>query len=200
MKNKDKVMKKAINLFVAIVVTIGAISVNASDDAIKVNVVGEKTFLVEVTNVQGAVKSYFKDDLGQVLYRKKSEESFIRFSFDLSNLKNGNYSLEIMDDYKVQILPVTIDEEGIRINEDDLQKTFFPTIVESGNEVIVKQIANEESDLYVNIRTIDGKLLLSDKVDGQLGLIGKRYHFKTGKYTVTMKSNDFAKTSIVTIR
>lgn len=193
-------MKRAIKLFVAIVVTIGAIRVNASDSALKVNVVGEKVFLVEVTNVQGEATSYFKDDLGQVLYRKKSKDAKVRFSFDLSKLENGEYTLAVKDDHKIQTLPVIVSDEGIQINESQLEKTFLPSLVQNDEEVIVKLIADKENDLFVNIRTNDGKLLLQDKVEGKQGLIGKKYQFTPGKYTVTMMSDDFAKTSTINIK
>ncbi|MEM0938473.1 MAG: hypothetical protein AAF600_06440 [Bacteroidota bacterium] len=192
-------MKKAIKLFVAIVVSIGAIHVNASESALKVNMVGEKKFRIEVMGVQGATTSYIKDNLGQILYKSRSKGNVLRLFFDLSKLKIGNYRLVIADDYKVQTLPVVVQKERIEVKEDELEKIFFPKLVKNDENVLVKLISDKNNDLFINIKTQDGKVLILDKLEGQRGLIGKKYRFTPGDYAVTITSDHFAKTSYFTI-
>ncbi|MEM6737953.1 MAG: hypothetical protein AAF620_17980 [Bacteroidota bacterium] len=193
-------MKKAIKLFVAIVVSIGAIHVNARETALKVNMVGKKKFRIEVMDVHGATTSYIKDDLGQILYKSRSKGNRLRLFFDLSHLKSGNYSLLIEDDYKVQTLPVIVKKEGIEIKKDRLRKTFFPRLVKNDENVLVKLISDENNDLFIDIRTQDGKVLILDKLEGQPGLIGKNYRFTPGDYAVTITSDHFVKTSYFTVK
>ena len=192
-------MKKVIKLFVVIAMTISA-SLATANDSFKVNVVGEKKFKVEVTEIQGAATSYVKDAQGQILYRGKSEEGKIKLIFDFSILEAGEYELVVKDDYKVQSLPISVTTEGIEINREELKKTFFPRLEQTEDEVTVKLISDKENDLFVNITSKDGTTLVEERVEGKEGLIGKRYKFNPGEYTITMVSDDFATTSQLTVR
>ena len=192
-------MKKVIKLFVVIAMTISA-SLATANDSFKVNVVGEKKFKVEVTEIQGAATSYVKDAQGQILYRGKSEEGKIKLIFDFSILEAGEYELVVKDEYKVQSLPITVTTEGIEIDRTELQKTFFPRMEQKEDEVIVKLLSDEKNDLFVSITDNNGTVLVEDKVDGKDGLIGKRYKFNPGEYTITMVSDDFATTSRLSVR
>ena len=193
-------MKKAIKLVVAVTMFIGAGAVNATGPTFNAKVVGEKKFRVEVNEVKGSSLMYVENANGQILYKNRSKEDLLRVTFDLSTLSAGDYKVVVKDEAKVQTLPLVVNTDGIELKNDAFDKTFFPVVEKENNEVLVKLLSDESNDLEINIRSLEGRLMTQDKVEGQLGLIGKRYQFSPGTYAVTVKSDDFYNTTYVSIR
>lgn len=193
-------MKKAIKLFAAIALIIGASYVNAKGTTLETNVVSSSRFRAEITGINGPSVSYIRDMSGQILYKNKSKEDKLRMVFDFGDLKPGTYELVVKDEYKEQIQPIHLDKEGITINEEELKKVFFPRLEQQDKKVLIKLISNETNDLSVSIKSENGDLLLEEKIDGKAGLIGKKYQLEPGTYQVTMISNDFAETKYLSIK
>ena len=193
-------MKKAVKLVVVMAMFISAAFANANESTFKINILGESKFRVEVTDVQGSSVAYIKNANGQVLYKEKSRDALLRMTFDFSKLAIGNYDLIIKDELKVRVLPVLVTKDGIEVNNSNLEKSFFPKIEKEDNTVLVKLLSDEGNDLLVSVWTPDGELLQKDKIEGKLGLIGRKYQFEPGSYAVTVESNDFIDTKYITIK
>lgn len=193
-------MKKAIKLFAAVTMLIGASYVNASGPTFNAMVLAGKKFRVEVKDVKGSSIIYVENEKGQILYRNRSKEALLRVTFDLSTLSEGDYKVVVKDEAKIQTLPVVLATEGLELKNDELEKTFFPVVQKEDDKVFVKLLSDESNDLEINIRSVGGKLMAQDKVEGRLGLIGKRYQFSPGTYSVTVKSDEFHNTTYVDIK
>ena len=193
-------MKKAVKVVVVMAMFISAAFANANESTFKINILGESKFRVEVTDVQGSSVAYIKNANGQVLYKEKSRDALLRMTFDFSKLAIGNYDLIIKDELKVRVLPVLVTKDGIEVNNSNLEKSFFPKIEKEDNTVLVKLLSDEGNDLLVSVWTPDGELLQKDKIEGKLGLIGRKYHFEPGSYAVTVESNDFIDTKYIMIK
>ena len=188
-------MQKAMKLMMVLVVMVAAIQVQA-EGSLTANVEGDKQLKVEVSNIQGNATSYIQDSKGLVVYRKKVEEGAnLRLAFDLSLVRPGTYEFIVKDDVKFQSIPFEVTPERVQVIEEEQSKTFFPTVTKTDESIAVKLISDESNDLYISIKSDEGNILLNDKVEGQLGLIGKRYKFEPGKYTVTLSSNEYSKTT-----
>ena len=101
------------------------------------------------------------------------------------------------DDVKFQSIPFEVTDEGVKVIEEEQAKIFFPTVTMAGEAIAVKLISDESNDLYVSIKTEEGKVLVEEKVEGKLGLIGKKYKFEPGQYTLTLSSNEYSKTTFL---
>ena len=190
-------MKKAMKLVIGLVVMVATFHVHAAG-SLKANVVGEKKLNVEVSNIKGIGSSYIQDSKGVVVYRKKVKEGTnLQLAFDLSLVRPGTYQFIIEDDVKFQSLPFEVTVEGVEVIEEAQAKTFFPTVSIEDESIAVKLISDEKNDLYINIKSAEGKVLVREKVEGQLGLIGKKYTFEPGKYTLTLSSNEYSKTTFL---
>lgn len=193
-------MKKAIKLFAAITMIIGASYVNANGTTLEANVVSNTRFRAEVSNVHGPSISYIRDKSGQILYKNKSKENKLRFVFDFGNLKPGTYELVVKDEFKEQIQPIHLNDSGIEINEEELKKIFFPRLEQYEDGVLIKLLSDETNDLSVSIKLDNGTVLFEEIIDAKTGLIGRKYLLRPGDYMVTMISDDFAKTKNIKIR
>lgn len=189
-------MKKAMKLMIGLVVMVTAIQVQA-EGSLKAEVVGEKKLKVEVSNIKGQAISYIQDSKGRLVYEKKVEEENMGLAFDLSLVRPGSYEFIVKDDVKFQSIPFEVTAQSVLVVGEEQIKTFFPTMTMDEQSVAVKLISDEENDLYINIKSEEGKVLVTEKVEGKLGLIGKKFKFEPGNYTMTLSSNAYAKTTFL---
>lgn len=124
----------------------------------------------------------------------------LKFSVDLSNQEEGLYHLIIKNDEKMQTIPFTIGEDIVSLNKRDEKITYFPQIEENGNSVLVKMITNEVNDLEFDIMNDEGIRLYHEQIGGQIGMIGKRFRFKSGEYMLTFNSNDYQYNKVLRIK
>ena len=193
-------MKKAIRLFAVMAMIISASFVNASETTFTAELVGEMKFRVVVSDIRGTSSAYIRDANGNILYKKQSNEGLLRKTFDFSRLDMGTYEIVVKDEAKVRMLPIAITENGVEFDQAELEKFYFPVVEENEDVVVVKLLSDEGNDLSVNISSRSGELLASEKIEGKLGLIGRKYHFNPGQYAITVRSNDFIETQYITIR
>lgn len=192
-------MKKAIKLMAIVVAMLVIMTVEANDSTFHIEVVGEKKMKVEAHNIHGVATTYILDQEGNVLYQKELVgESDAESTYDLGHLANGTYKFLIEDEFKIQSVPFAIVDSKLKVGISEREKFFFPTYIQEGKSLIVKQLSNESSDLYITIRSQKGEDILSDKLRGQLGLIGKKYQLRPGEYTLTLSSNDYVLTEVLT--
>lgn len=192
-------MKRTMKFFVVMAVTISASFVYASVSTFKANVIGENKLRVEVLDIKGSFTYSIKNMNGETLYADNSDSEELKMVFDLSHLADGTYELNVRDEFKTRALPVLIMDGKLSIIEKEMTKTFSPSIDQSDDLVTVKLISNKENDLSINVSSESGTPLVEDKIDGKLGLIGKRYQLVPGKYVVTVNSNDYSKISHIVV-
>ncbi|MEM6643006.1 MAG: hypothetical protein AAF616_08515 [Bacteroidota bacterium] len=196
-------MKKAIRvarLLPAFAMIFSTTYASATTSSIKVQVVGEKKFYVEISDIQGSSISLIRDQSGQVLYSKASNEDFLTISFDFGRLPVGSYEFVLRDQSKEQILPIEVLQDELFVNKEKIRKIFFPQVKQTGDEVTVRLISDGENDLSVTIASKKGDLLFEDRVDARVGLIGKRFLFEDGEYVVSIASDEYFSTQELTIR
>jgi len=201
-KNKKGIqMKKAMKLFTGILVTLLAVQLNASRPSLSVNVIGDMKIRVEASEIKGRAISFIKNEEGKTVYSNRIEKvSDFALSYDLSELKEGKYVLEIVDEVKSRSVPFIVSNDGVEVLMDKQKKVFFPEIVKKEESVMVKFLSNDTNDLRINIRSKSGELLLNDKLEGQLGLIGKTFEFTPGEYSITLASESFNETRYLSFK
>lgn len=190
-------MKKAMKLMIGLVVMVTALQVEAAG-SLYVSADGDRNLKVEVSQLTGRASSYIQNSKGKVVYKKRvSAGENLQLAIDLSQLETGVYTFVVEDEVKFQSIPFEVTVEGVKLQEEKQVKTFFPTVTKSGQAIAVKLISDDTNDLYISIKTGGGKVLVEEKVEGQLGLIGKRYKFEPGKYSITLSSNEYSKTTFL---
>lgn len=192
-------MKKTMRIFAVIAMTISASFVNANETAFKADVIGVNKLKVEVLDIKGSFTYEVKSLNGEVLYSENSDNGLLKMVFDLSQLDDGDYEINVKDEIKTRSLPITITSGKLVIVEKAMTKIFSPTIVQSDDLVTVKLLSNEQNDLSINVQTVNGRSLVEDKIDGQNGLIGKKYHLIPGQYIVTVSSDEYSKVSYIDV-
>ncbi|MEO9869653.1 MAG: hypothetical protein ABJF63_04185, partial [Ekhidna sp.] len=172
------------------------VTVEASDtSAFHIYTIGDKKVNVKVSNIRGKAISYIKDESGQILFEKKlKEEGVLNIIFDLANLSNGKYIFVVEDEFKRHSVPFELLTDAVEIYMEDSQRINFPQLIKDSELVLVKFLTNESNDLLIAIKTENGQLLFQERIEGKLGLIGKRFQFEPGEYLVTLSCNDYTET------
>ena len=154
---------------------------------------------VKMSNIQGRATSFIKDENGKILSRKRvkiGEE--VNLIYDVSDLTDGVYFLTLKDESKSQTVPFRLIGDEIKVQSEDFKKTFFPKLVKEEDEMLVKLLSDESNDLHIDIRSSNGDHLYYERIEGKIGLIGKRFKFNPGSYLVSISSNDYAETTPIT--
>ncbi len=193
-------MKQAFKLMmITITLIVSAAQTSQANSTLNVLAIGDMKLQVKMSNIQGRATSFIKDENGKILSRKRvkiGEE--VNLIYDVSDLTDGVYFLTLKDESKSQTVPFRLIGDEIKVQSEDFKKTFFPKLVKEEDEMLVKLLSDESNDLHIDIRSSNGDHLYYERIEGKIGLIGKRFKFNPGSYLVSISSNDYAETTPIT--
>ena len=192
----SKEMKKVIKLTAVFILSVSAVAANATETSMfKVYSAGDMKINVEVLDIQGRATGYVMDANNRVIFEKKlKNREELNITFDVSSLEEGNYQFVLKDDFKRRSVPFELVGDRVVVKEEESKRTNFPQIVQDERNVLVKLLSDESNDLHIRIKTQDGESLFDEKLEGKLGLIGKRFEFESGEYILTLISANYSKT------
>lgn len=146
---------------------------------------------VTFNNVKKGQQLTIIDSEATVLYQEKMKNNgTYAKKFDLSTLKNGNYSIEL--DQSVQIVTRYFEVSNGIVNFDNtMEQVFFkPVAIVKEDRLLVSQWSTTDEALDVEIyynNDLIQEETLSDS--NQLGRIYQLSKENSGSYTVVMKSS-----------
>jgi len=172
-------------------------------DKVEMSVTGVKSFRLTLKDEANNIEIKIKDQFGQVLYREMVEKP-VAYSrvFNVSPLPVGDYSLELEFPNKHQIIPLEIYNNQVALLDTEMTEYFKPTVRQDGTKVIVSMlnISKDPVRILIYDRSTN-QLLTEQKFKNQLN-VGKQFDFSqvgSGKYLISMKSNDLSYSQTVTI-
>lgn len=165
-----------------------------SRSTLNVDVTGEKTFELELTNVNGKMTVYLTDKDAKVYHENSLKvQDDLKMTFDVSDLENGVYTLVMRDELKLQAMPVVVTADQIEVKTQELSKVFFPQIDAENDVVLVKMLSDDTNALNIKIESDNGELLYEEDLEGKVGLIGQKFKFSGGGYyKMTLTSKDYS--------
>jgi flagellar hook assembly protein FlgD len=184
-----KTMFKKIILGATLLIVSSSIAV-ASEAKIRTN--GNKTFVLNLTDLSENVEITLKNKNGQVLFEDviqgKNEYSK---KFDLELLKAGTYFITIEDATKIKTLPLELSQEQLVYDETSLVERYKPHVMQKGSLLFVNYFSPEKSNLDICIYNSRGELVYNETLKGDIRL-GKSYDFSKspkGEYTIDLMSD-----------
>lgn len=147
------------------------------------------------------VQIFIKDMTGEVLHSENldSQPGYFK-KYNLKQLPQGTYSLEIEDDHMVKIIPFEVCKSVVTFDKNEESKVFKPYIRQRGQLLDVMFYGNNNNPAKVLIFDESGNLLQRDKFKRGDG-VEKIYDFSqvpAGKYTVNLNSGDRFFSQIIT--
>lgn len=199
-------MKKMIQMIILVVGLLSSTSAIAYpfvEPSVKVNKQAAKSLVVRINNLveQQAVVELV-DVQGIVLHteRIKNTTAFAKV-FDLRVLPTGKYLIQVNTKDRVFEQWVTIGNSGVVVTSD-LKKWKKPTIVQSGNNVMVELMSYSDKKGKVTILDEENTVLHQDEFT-KVGVAKTKYDLtalEAGDYLLKVEIGDFVYYEYVTVR
>lgn len=112
--------------------------------------------------------------------------------YDLSQLPEGNYFIEIVDLMKVERLKITVNRDGVDFNNPVADITYKPTIWLNNNKHVDFNLLSLGNDVTIRIIDEYNVEILNQNFNDQ-NTIAKRYDLSklpTGTYTFEVSNGD----------
>jgi hypothetical protein len=107
-----------------------------------------------------------KDVDGAILHSEeiKKEGTFVK-TFNLSELENGNYTLELEKDFKIVVKTIKINNNNVTFIEDAEKLIFKPLVRSKNNKLIIKKNAINAEPLKISIY-YNNEIIYSETIKG----------------------------------
>lgn len=161
----------------------------ASGDSLQVT--GENSVDLKLNNVSKRTQITFKDRHDHILFEQtvNQGEKFDK-TFNLELLPDGNYTVEISDEIKTRVLPVSISHDMVDVNNSNVNEYYKPIVNERNGKVYINQFSPSHAPLYIAIYNKNNELVYEETLTGKMDL-GKIYDFSKsikGQYRIYLES------------
>ncbi len=155
----------------------------------------EKTKAITIfrfVNVKKGHQILIKNDNGSVIHRETVERNgnYAQF-FDLSNLDDGFYTIEVDKDFEIIIKPFRIASKKVIYLNDKQTTEYKPVVRTDKNKVIISQLALNAKKLNIKLYYED-ELIHEDTLKGA-SILDRVYSLsddRKGKYSLIMTSGN----------
>lgn len=151
-----------------------------------------KSVLVEFVNVKKGQKLLIKDEHGRILHSEIVKHSGdLSKAFDLNQLNDGTYTIELEKDFEVIIKPFDIKNNGLTYLETKETKIFKPLVRSEKDRLLISQLSLNSNPVKVEIFYED-ELIYSETITGEK-TVNRIYKFQDesfGNYHTIVKSDN----------
>ena len=192
-------MKTTIKKTLLVALMFGTLLGYAKENTEPTNIVEGKRVKVEFKSVKKGQTLTIKDENGITIHNREIQKNG-NFSkvFDLSALKDGNYTIELNKDFEIIVKSFKI-KSGFVTFLDDSSKLFKPVIRSEDNLIMISKIAFNKKPLkvilYYNDDVILSETLKGGDILSRVYKLSKNY---SGDYKVVVHTdkrmyvNDFS--------
>ena len=148
-----------------------------------------KVTVVEFTNAKKGQLLLVKDEYGIILHSETVASSgYLSKTFDLTQLKEGKYTIELDNDFEIFIKPFEIKNNSVAFIKNKETKVFKPTIRTVSNKLLVSQMSLDSKPVKIEIYYEDD-LIYSETIVGKktVNRIYKLQDKELGKYYTIIK-------------
>lgn len=196
-------MKTQIKLIAAAILIAMTTSVNLMAFEGSLNVSSKNSIDLVINDVYSTTIITLKDAQNNILFEQSIEETekFAK-SLNLEQLPDGDYFIEIDNNTKVKIMPVSIKNDIVNVSESEMNEQFKPVVNEKDAMVYISQFSPTEAPLSVFIYNETNELIYTDVLKGKMDL-GKVFDFSDsmeGQYHIYLESNGMSYDHLVYIQ
>ena len=183
-------MKTLKNTALVATLMLGSLNIYAFRD-VTTTPKGFSTYLTVIEIKKGHLLA-IKDQRGNTIHTEvvDTNQSF-HTSFDLSQLKDGLYALELKKDFEIKTKRFVVTEKKVTFLKNTEKSVYKPVFRMEKSRILISQLAlNQESILAIKIY-FENELIVNEEVSGNV-ILKRVYHLKEktpGRYKVIMKAN-----------
>lgn len=131
------------------------------------------------------------DASGEVIYNGEIKHNGnLTTLFNFSQLENGKYTVEVTNDFEIEINTIEVKNHTVSINTNK-QTIFKPVVRNKNDQVLISKLALNSDTMKVELY-FEGELINSETIKGSkvLSRVYKLDKTLKGNYTAVIKSND----------
>lgn len=190
-------MKKAVKTFLAVLLLLVALNVNAAD-GLDLRINDKQNLIVELQQIEKGSVLSLKDMDGEVIFKDRFfEESEYSKTLDFNELPDGEYTLSFDKQYSIASYVISKRNEDLIIEDNGYSFVFKPSFITKENKVRV-HLANPTQQT-ISLEIFDKEGIIVGSATSRDMVLKKTLDFsKTpkGEYTVKIKlgKESFTKT------
>ena len=191
-------MKTNKRLVLVVVFMLGTLFNYANNDKDFNRIVNAKKVRVAFNNVKKGNQLTIKDQKGTQLHSQiVYKEGNLNTLFDLSSLKDGEYTVELNKDFEIIVKTLEIKDNKVIINKNSRKVIFKPVIRNKKNILMISKISFDKEPMKIELYFED-VIIYSETVNYSEDKktetsLNRVYNFKENKigdYKVVVKSKD----------
>ena len=151
-----------------------------------------KSIIVEFVNAKKGQKLLVKNENGIILHSETLKNSGdLSKAFNLNQLEDGKYTIELEKDYEIIIKPVEIKNNVLTFIQSKETKIFKPLVRHKKDKLLISQLSPESEQVKVEIFYED-ELIYSETIQGEktVNRVYKLENEKFGNYYAIVKSDN----------
>lgn len=132
------------------------------------------------------------DASGEIIYSGKvNYNGNLTTLFDFTQLKDGNYTIEINKDFEIEIHSINVKKHQVTFIESANEKIFKPVFRAEADKVLISKLAVDSTEMKIDLY-YENQLIYSETVIGNeiLNRVYKLDRTLHGSYTAVINSND----------
>ncbi len=192
-------MKKEIKNGLLIIGMLVTVSSFATEPSVTPSILDGSATEFPIYYVKKGQKLTITNSYGVVVYREYIEQSgiYTQKGFDLTQLMNGNYLIELEKELQIQITPFCVTRNIVVFSKEKEVTIFKPFVVTKNHKLYLSKLTLEQDPLTIDIYYDDPsgftnyEKIYSEKIENTK-VIERIYALdkeKKGTYKVLMKAN-----------
>ena len=186
---KDVLKRMLVVVLAFTTLTSVASNMNASIEVLKIN---DNLINLKLENLNESVSIVFTDRYGLTLHKEKVVESYFSKNFNLRNLEDGSYIIELENFNRIKEISFSIVSGEVILEDGKEAVTYKPIVNLKGNSVYITKLSLNYETLEISMYDSDGNNLYTEMLSGKrnLGIKLNIEQLEVGQYDLVMKSGD----------
>lgn len=151
------------------------------------------TVQTDLDYVKEGSKITIRDAKNNIVYTETIENSLsIKDEFQLPNLGQGAYTLEIEYDFEISVRPFEVTLRSVQFVDEEAYTIFKPVISTMGKKLLLSKLTLNNETFDILVYDYKGDLLYSEKVSNEIEM-NRVYDFSElaeDKFSVVFRSKD----------
>jgi hypothetical protein len=187
-------MKTAIKKYLVVVLMFGTLINYAIDKNTSIGIIDVKKVKVEFKAVKKGQILFIKDANGSIIYNDmiKANGNYSKI-FDLTALKNGRYTTELDENFKIIVKPFFVENGMVTFLTKNAKTIFKPVIRTTENFVFISKMSFNNAPIKITLY-YEGEVIYSETTneEKELKRIFRLLKTKKGDYRVAINSKNRA--------
>ena len=185
---------KHLKIQISIIYLLLLVNLTKADHLVDLEIISSNnySFVIQLSDVKYDTKCLLLNQRGEILYKENiASTNIFQRSLNLMELPDGNYKLQIEDNYKIVTTILTKSKGRVVTTNEDKNTTFKPQIMLKNKQLNVSLLALNNEKLEISIIDEEHNIISEKKLSGSVNL-GQSFdlsQLSSGDYTIQLYTN-----------